>query len=383
MGAVAPAVSVGLSAASTISSISAQKQKAEARRKQLEQKNMLAQEQLELSQEQFEQNKELARKQHEREQLLIDAQEKQAYQQQQATEIKQRTALLQTELQARQMQEQAEQRAMNILGQAENAGTQSARGSQALNEQGQQIAEQQGRTTDKQRQARDTSRQRDAADSSQRTAQTGEVNPEAVRQRQAYGEAQKRVSENVANLQSVQNERDRFAQNRAGLTRDTAELTSGFLSGQIDRQERAQEIQSNLNRNNIEMQSKRNKMASESAFYANQAASSMQQQSRAIQTQAGMQQRQAQMDAIQGPGLGAVAQGAANMVNTATKTGLLGPDTTLDRTNPYPPSPEVTPSGMDFAIPSKQGDSPQSFLNADSYSTSSNTQVTNLLSGNY
>ena len=383
MGAVAPAVSVGLSAASTISSISAQKQKAEARKKQLEHKNMLAQDQLELSQQQFEQNKELARKQHEREQLLIDSQEKQAYQQQQATEIKQRTALLQTELQARQMQEQAAQRAMNILGQAENAGTQTARGSQTLNEQGQQIAEQQGRTTDKQRQARDTGRQRDAADSAQRTAQTGEVNPEAVRQRQAYGEAQKRVSENVANLQSAQDERDRFAVDKAGIAIDTGDLATGFISGQIDRQEQAQAIQSNLNRNNIGMQSQRNRLASESAHYANQAASSMQQQSRAIQTQAGMQQRQAQMDAIQGPGLGAVAQGAANMVNTATKTGLLGPDTTLDRTNPYPPSPEVVPSGMDFAIPSKQGDSPQSFLSADNYSTSSNTQVTNLLSGNY
>jgi hypothetical protein len=277
------------------------------------------------------------------------------------------------------MQEQAAQRAMNILGQAENAGTQTARGSQALNEQGQQISEQLERTTDKQRQARDTGRQRDAADSAQRTAQTGEVNPQAVQQRQVAGEAQKRISENVANLQAAQNERDRFAVDKAGIAIDTGDLASGFISGQIGRQEEAQAIQSNLNRNNIGMQSQRNKLASQSAHYANQAASSMQQQSRAIQTHAGMQQRQAQMDAIQGPGLGAVAQGAANMVNTATKTGLLGPDTTLDRTNPYPPSPEVAPSGMDFAIPSKQGDSPQSFLNADNYSVSGS----NLLSGGF
>lgn len=324
MGGAATVVGLGLSAVGTVNQINQQKRQAEAKKESLQTQNMLAREQLELSREQFQANKETARVAHERELQLIDAQEQQSKQQLESQQIQQQTALLQTRAQAEQIEQEARQRALSILGQAEGQSIQNLNQQQAGQEQIGRLAEQGQQVTSQQRQARAAERQQDAADQATDAGRLGAVNPQAVEAQQDLAGAQRRTMQNIENLEEQRQATTGFARERADLAEQAGAEPASFLRGQAGRQQRAFDIQNEINRQNIEFQTQQNRLASEASFFANQASRSAQQASRFIQTKSRISQNLSKQSAIQSPGFLDYATAGARLAGQAAQSGLLG-----------------------------------------------------------
>jgi len=349
IGATAVSVAgLGLSAISTVNNINRQKEQAEAKRQQLETQNLLAREQFQLSKEQFEQNKQLSRQQYEAEKKLIDQQEQTAQQQAEAQKVQQNLALMQTAAKANQIEEQAKQRAVKLLGQSEQKQAQNLQAQEQQLQQAEQLGEQGQKLSQQQEQSRAQQRQADQADESDNTGRQGSVSPEAVQFQQGLAESDQRLQQNVQNLERQRQANAGFAEERARIARETGENTRDFLigedvgsveqnlafkrgtntrsllGGEAARQAKAFEIQNELNKENIDTQSRLNKLGAEASFFANQAARTSQLTSRSIQTKSRIAQNLSKKSQIQEPGFLDFASAGAQLAGQAVESGLLG-----------------------------------------------------------
>lgn len=307
---VVGAVGVGLAAAGTIASISAQNAQVAAINASIDAKQLQAKDQLRLAEQEFAQTSKFAQQVKDKELMLNRAQKQTAMLQIEQQVLENELAKRQTDMQATGLRDQAAQQARQLMGEAYNQGTQLRM--QSANEMNETLG------LESQKNQLNAGKQLGAATQNR---QTGKA--ELGTQERGELAAHEAIIDPTTNMQLSEyqvNAGISDAGNYGNIFRGMGETAAGYMERTQGIQNQAIDQYVPFARGTVKRTANRNSKAIRAAYNSNQAAGQMELLNQYIATRAEHQALEAQRQP--GAGLLSYIQGAGNVLNAGMQSGL-------------------------------------------------------------
>jgi vacuolar-type H+-ATPase subunit H len=268
MGEAVAVVGLGLSSIGTVAQISQQNKASRAQREALDAQALASEDRLRLAQAHFESTKSYSQQMRDREMQIIDAQTQQERQRMELERLQQDLQISSMQTQAKQIEAQANESANNILVNAnQEAANLMVQSRNQLAQYAQELLK------DKKTRADALSFFTAATQGNALTSGTQQANEEALLA--SLLDVFQTTQDDVATRNRSVDANTEYADTMAGYQRQLGQQTAEYYRSTADRQQQATDIGNVYNTKLLDLESQRNKIATDAAYKSSAASANM------------------------------------------------------------------------------------------------------------